>query len=66
MSVEKLADAFEAQFFQNVKALEENKDTNQSKRMLDGMMSDSTVSFIPDESKFFENMTIHKQYLEYS
>ena len=61
MSITKLADAFEAQFFQTVKMLEEtDKDSNNSKR------ANSRESFLAEESKFFENMTIHKQYQEYA
>lgn len=61
MSIVKLADAFEAQFFQSVKGLEEDKSEEQ-----DFGRKNSMTSFMHDESRFFENMTIHKQYKEYT
>ena len=58
VSIQKLAEAFEAQFFSNVKALEDTgKPQGPQRNMSIGSMS---MSLTADESKFFENMTIHK------
>lgn len=54
--MQKLAEAFEAQFFNNVQHLGLDPTLNKA----DPRASMQSAALSADESRFFENMTIHK------